>query len=235
MNVQIILKWCKYIENRMYKENNPLRQFLKISYTGYNSMRQKKDGFMPKDFYDRMDEVGLGVNDAIDLGPQDLSAKLGINHHRSAIAGEILRYCKYLPRVSVSYWVKPIAQTILKIDVDVLPRWNHDPKWHLKGEVFWVFFDDEEEILHSESFLIDEEFVVKKKPVQLSFFIPYRDNNQKKYRLLIRSDRWIMDEEDEETIVDLNELGIVMDALPFTPLLNIEPLPKTALKNPIFE
>lgn len=55
MNVQVILKWCKYIENRMYEDNGPLRQFLKISYSGYNNMRVKKEGFMPKDYYDRME------------------------------------------------------------------------------------------------------------------------------------------------------------------------------------
>lgn len=121
----------------------------------------------------------------------------------------------------MSFKIKPIAQTILKIDVEVLPKWRHESKWHLKSEVFWVFFDDEEEILHSESFLIDDSFVINHRPVELSFFIPYRDNNKRKYRLLIRSDRWIMDNEDEETIVDLNDLGITLDALPFTPLLNL--------------
>jgi|JI6StandDraft_1071083.scaffolds.fasta_scaffold29874_4 hypothetical protein len=146
-----------------------------------------------------------------------------------------MKWCRMLPKVSVAYKIKPIAQTILKVDVEVLPKWYHDAKWHLKSEVFWVFFDDEEEILHSESFLIDEGFVRSRTPVQLSFFIPYRDSTKKKYRLLIRSDRWIMDDENEFTVIDLNELGIVMDTLPFTPLLNIEPLPKTALKNELFE
>ena len=54
MNVQTILKWCKYIETRMYDADNPLKQFTKSSFTGYNNMRLKKEGFMPKDYYNRM-------------------------------------------------------------------------------------------------------------------------------------------------------------------------------------
>lgn len=77
--------------------------------------------------------------------------------------------------------------------------------------------------------------MIKKKPATLSFFIPFRDNTKKVYRLMIRSDRWLMDKEDEAIYVNLQELGIEMDTLPFTPLLNLEPLPKTALKNPLFE
>jgi hypothetical protein len=30
-----------------------------------------------------------------------------------------------------------------------------------------------------------------------------------------------MDDEEEFTVIDLNELGITMDTLPFTPLLNL--------------
>lgn len=47
-NVRIILKWCKYIENKIYKDDSALRQFTKYSYSGFNAMRAKKqlDGFL---------------------------------------------------------------------------------------------------------------------------------------------------------------------------------------------
>lgn len=62
MNVQMILKWCKYIENRIYEIHSPLRQFCKISFSGYNSMRVKKEGFMNKNHYEDMEKSGLTVN-----------------------------------------------------------------------------------------------------------------------------------------------------------------------------
>ena len=69
-------------------------------------------------------------------------------------------------------------------------------------------------------------------PFHLSFFIPFRDSTKKVYRLIVRSDRWIMDNEyDDGILINLSDLGIDMDTQPFTPLLNLEPLPRTALKN----
>lgn len=55
----------------------------------------------------------------------------------------------------MNYTLKPIAQTIIKVDVSVVPKWKYNPKWHLKSEVFWILFDDEEELLHSETFTIE--------------------------------------------------------------------------------
>jgi len=67
---------------------------------------------------------------------------------------EIRKYCRYVPKVKINYILKPIAQTIIKVDLLITPDWNFNPKWHLKSEVFWILFDDEQELLHSETFTI---------------------------------------------------------------------------------
>lgn len=76
---------------------------------------------------------------------------------------ELKKFCEYIPRVEVNYVLKPIAQTIIKVDLSIRPIWKFNSKWHLKSEVFWVLFDDEQELLHSETFTIDEEFVTKQR------------------------------------------------------------------------
>lgn len=49
----------------MYKYDCPLIQFTKLSFSGYNSMRQsKKDGFFNRDYYERFAETNLTVTDA---------------------------------------------------------------------------------------------------------------------------------------------------------------------------
>jgi hypothetical protein len=52
-NVRTILEWCKYIENRVFRDDSPLKQFTRFSYTGYNAMRMKKqiDGFLSNNTY----------------------------------------------------------------------------------------------------------------------------------------------------------------------------------------
>ena len=62
-NVRIILDWCKYVENRVYKDDSPLRQFTRFSYSGYNAMRTKKehDGFLSQGFYEDFLDTGLTI------------------------------------------------------------------------------------------------------------------------------------------------------------------------------
>ena len=157
-NVRTILKWCKYVENRVFKLDSALKQFTKYSYTGYNAMRMKKqlDGFLSENLYNRFQETNKTVDDFLERDDTEKSALLQLNNPRNPMIQELTRYCTYLPRVDVTYAVKPIAQTILKIDVTIKPSWKYNPKWHSKSEVFWVLFDDEQELLHSETFTIDE-------------------------------------------------------------------------------
>ena len=63
-NVRIILRWCKYIENRVFKDDSALKQFTRFSYTGYNAMRMKKqlDGFLSENLYQRFERSNKTVN-----------------------------------------------------------------------------------------------------------------------------------------------------------------------------
>ena len=69
--------------------------------------------------------------------------------------------------------------------------------------------------------------------MKTSFYIRYKGNEEGNYRLTITSDKWITDFK-EDHYLRLEDLGIEVDATPFTDLLNLEPLPKSALKNPVF-
>jgi hypothetical protein len=62
-NVRKILDWCKYIENRVYKDDSPLRQFTRFSFSGYNAMRTKKqmDGFLSNNVYEQFAEANVTV------------------------------------------------------------------------------------------------------------------------------------------------------------------------------
>lgn len=88
--------------------------------------------------------------------------------------------------------------------------------------------------MHSETISIEQEFIEKRRDVKASFYIRYKGPSERSYRLTVTSDRWLTDEE-EDIDINLEMLGIDMEATPFTELLNLEPLPTAALKNPLFE
>ena len=63
-----ILGWCKYIENRVYKDDSPLKQFTKFSFSGYNAMKTKKqmDGFLFNNLYEQFAEANISVDQYLD-------------------------------------------------------------------------------------------------------------------------------------------------------------------------
>jgi hypothetical protein len=42
-NCESLLRWAKLLENRMTDSDSPLKQFCKSSFTGYNSMKNRRD------------------------------------------------------------------------------------------------------------------------------------------------------------------------------------------------
>lgn len=124
----------------------------------------------------------------------DRMALMKSRTNRNAVE-ELRKFCEWIPYVDVDYSIKPIAQTILKIDLNITPNWRFNPKWHMKSEVFWVLFDDQQELLHSETITIEQEFVMKRRSVNVSFYVRYKGEQQSSYRLLVTSDRWLTDTE----------------------------------------
>lgn len=106
-------------------------------------MRMKKqiDGFLSNNIYEIFLESEAKVSSFLEGDDTDRMAllKKRTNHH---VLHEIKQYCTYVPQIDVEYSVKPIAQTILKIDLILTPNWFFNPKWHLKSEIFWILFDD---------------------------------------------------------------------------------------------
>jgi activating signal cointegrator complex subunit 3 len=96
-----------------------------------------------------------------------------------------------------------------------------------------LYVHDEVEILHMESFSISKKNVLEKYPIDINFFIPYKNTSNKKYLLVVTSDRWVDSEELIE--INLSDLKIDVDRMDYTKLLDLHPLPKTALKNSEFE
>ena len=64
----------------------------------------------------------------------------------------------------------------------------------MKSEPFWIFVDNEEELLYNEEFLIHQSNVDQRMPVEITFFMPYNKKSDV-YILTVVSDRWFMREE----------------------------------------
>ena len=89
----------------------------------------------------------------------------------------------------------------------------------MKSEPFWIFIDNEEELLHNEEFLIHQDNVDRRVPVEITFFVPYTKKSDV-YILTVVSDRWFMREEWSERL-NLEDLIVEQDLVDFTDLLDL--------------
>lgn len=139
--VDVTLRWCKFLENRMYPGQLPLWQFTRENNQGsFNNMKTKKDqkeGFLDTFLIEKLEEQKnqKSMFSIEELTSEELGSVLGI---KKEMAKYVLSFSSYLPRFTVTYTVKPITEVILKVSVNIMPEWKWTPRWHSNAELFYV-------------------------------------------------------------------------------------------------
>lgn len=70
---------------------------------------------------------------------------LCISNH---ISNVLKKFVSNLPSIQVEYVLKPIAQTVIKMDLTVKADFVWNSRWHSTKEIFWLMVDDQNEIFH---------------------------------------------------------------------------------------
>jgi hypothetical protein len=137
--VDLTLRWCKFLENRMYPGQLPLWQFAKENNQGsYNSMKTRKDqkeGFLDSFLIEKLENAEINMSNIEESSIEELGRMMGI---KKEMAKYVKSFSSYLPRFKVEYNVKPITNVILKVSISVLPEWKWTPRWHSSAELFYV-------------------------------------------------------------------------------------------------
>lgn len=130
-----------------------------------------------------------------------------------------------------------VAALVLTIIVNrfLSPRWN-DRVHGATSEPFWIWVEDPESnhIYHHEYFLLTKKQVKTGEKQSLVFTIPiFEDNLPSQYYVRAISDRWIGSE--TYCAISFKHLILPERHPPHTDLLDLQPLPLTALNNPALE
>ena len=164
----------------------------------------------------------------------DLKAsELGEFLHNPKLGKTLHKMVHQFPRLELAAHVQPITRSVLKVDLTITPDFQWDDKIHGYVEPFWIIMEDcdGENILHYEYFLLKKAFLEDDQTV--SFTVPIHEPLPPQYFIKVISDRWLHCE--TMLPVSFRHLLLPEKYPPPTELLDLQPLPVSALRSPSFE
>ncbi len=162
----------------------------------------------------------------------DMSAReVGSLVHHERLGDKVLNGARSLPRLKIEPKLQPVTRQILRVTIQVTPIF--DWRKHERVEPFWIWVGDSENetIYHSEYLLLHKK--ERHETQILAFTIPIFEPLPPQYFIHVLSDRWVG--LDEVHAVSFQHLILPNQHPPHTDLLDLTPLPVSALKNPLFE
>lgn len=206
-----LLEVCKTVDKRLWGFENPLRQFPILTPEILNKLEQRR---LTVDRLKEMDSKEIG---------------LMVSHQKM---GPTIKRCVHqLPSLELEATIQPITRTVLRVRLEITPNFKWDDRVHGMSEPFWIWVEDPENnhIYHSEYFLLLKKQAVSLEPQTIVFTIPIFEPLPSQYYVRAVSDRWI----GSSTVCAISFQHLILPEKhpPHTELLNLQPLPVTALND----
>jgi pre-mRNA-splicing helicase BRR2 len=201
------------IDKQMWSVQTPLRQFPAI----------------PNEILMKLDKKELAWERYYDLSPQEIGELI-----RYPKMGKRLHKCIHqLPKLNLSAHIQPITRTVLCFELTLTPDFQWDDTVHGYVEPFWVLIEDSDSecILHHEYFMLKKQYL--EEDHTLNFTVPICEPLPPQYFIRVVSDKWL----GSQTILPVSFRHLILPEkhAPPTELLDLQPLPVTALRNAQFE
>ncbi|KAF7094703.1 hypothetical protein CFC21_096990 [Triticum aestivum] len=207
------LNLCTMIDKQMWSVQNPLRQFPGI----------------PNEILMKLEKKELAWERYFDLSSQEIGELI-----RYPKMGRRLHQCIHqLPKLNLSAHVQPITRTVLGFELTLTADFQWDDKIHGYVEPFWILVEDNDSecILHHEYFMLKKQWL--NEDHTLNFTVPIYEPLPPLYFIHVVSDKWL----GSWTILPVSFRHLVLPDkhAPPTELLDLQPLPVTALRNARYE
>ncbi|KAJ3219925.1 activating signal cointegrator 1 complex subunit [Dinochytrium kinnereticum] len=217
----VILSLCKSLDRKMWPIEHPLAQFE-----------------LPYDIIDKLERASHQVNilEMREMDSHDIGAL--IRHNKMGLT--VSKCLEQFPVLLLEAEILPITRTVLRVTLSITADFYWNDKVHGSVEPFWIWVEDSEniEILHSEYFLLGRRDASETQYITFTIPIPRTSTTVDELppQIFVRavSDRWI----GAETIIAVSFKHLILPSLqrsPHTDLLNLQPLPVSALQNEILE
>ncbi|XP_076827950.1 activating signal cointegrator 1 complex subunit 3 isoform X2 [Brachyhypopomus gauderio] len=211
-----LLTLCKVIDRRLWGWAHPLRQF----------------NTLPNTVLSRLEDKKLTMDKLKDMQKDEIGHML----HHVNIGLKVKQCVHQIPAILMEATIQPITRTVLRVRLSITPdfRWT-DQVHGSVSEPWWIWVEDpvNDHIYHSEYFLLQKKQVVSGEPQQVVFTIPIFEPMPSQYYIRAVSDRWLGSE--AVCVINFQHLILPERHPPHTELLDLQPLPVTALGNREYE
>ncbi|KAI1409101.1 Sec63-domain-containing protein [Hypoxylon sp. FL1857] len=209
----VLLTLAKSIEKRVWPFRHPLHQF-----------------DLPKPVLNQLDMKNTLTIEA--LRDMDV-AEIGNLVHNNNAGKKIARIIEHFPTVSVDAEIAPLNRDVLRIKLYITPDFKWSDQIHGTSESFYIWVENSEtsEIYHHEFFILNRRKLYDDH--ELNFTIPLSDPLPNQIYVRAVSDKWL----GAETVNPVSFQHLIRPDTEsvYTDLLNLQPLPISALKNPGLE
>ena len=205
------LDLCKMAEKRMWPTMTPLRQFPNC----------------PRDIIQKAEKVGAPWSSYFDLDVPRMVELLSMPKAGKTVCGLVQKF----PRLEVQAQVQPVTRSMLRVELTITPNFEWDDFLHGAAENFWIIVEDcdGEDILFHDQFLLRKTYAHSETNEHLvEFTVPITEPMPPNYFISLISDRWLQSE--TKLAVSFEKLVLPEKFPAHTPLLDLQPLPVSALK-----
>ncbi|ETN42924.1 uncharacterized protein HMPREF1541_02082 [Cyphellophora europaea CBS 101466] len=211
---QVLLTMCKAIEKRMWPFKHPFHQF-DLTPPVLRNLDEK----LPSSSIESLREMQV--------------AEIGSLVHNQKMGGTIARLLDNFPTVSIEAEIAPLNRDVLRIHLYLYPDFVWNDRHHGTSESYWVWVENSEtsEIYHHEQFILNRKKLHDNH--ELNFTIPLADPLPAQIYVRVISNKWVGCESVHP--ISFQHLIRPDTETVHTDLLDLQPLPVTALKNPLIE
>ncbi|KAG2542539.1 hypothetical protein PVAP13_9NG644400 [Panicum virgatum] len=224
----LLLEYCKAVDRKIWPHLHPLRQF---------------DKDLSPQILWKLEERNVDLDRLYEMEENEIGALIRFSHQGKLVK----QYVGYFPYVNLSAIVSPITRTVLKVDLHITPDFVWKDRYHGMSERWWIIveagicsvtinfiFQDSENdtIYHSELFTLTKK-MARGTPTKISFNIPIFEPHPPQYYIRAISDSWLHAE--SLFTVSFHNLTLPQTQITHTELLDLKPLPLSALGNKTYE
>ncbi|KAK2781439.1 hypothetical protein FQN52_001631 [Onygenales sp. PD_12] len=211
---QVLLSTCKSVEKQLWPFQHPFHQF-----------------DLPQPVLRNLDEKfpASSIESLRDMEP----AEIGQLVHNTRMGNTLSKLLDNFPTLSVEAEIAPLNRDVLRIRLYLYPEFRWNDRHHGTSEPYWIWVENSEtsEIYHHEYFILSRKKLNDSH--ELNFTIPLSDPLPSQIYVRAISDRWL----GAETVTPVSFQHLIRPDTEsvYTDLLDLQPLPVSALKNPILE